>query len=233
MNKIVKGMVVVIVILLILLVGVGAMIRFDVFGLGTQILGPVLKDVPVVNLILPEMPEEADGEGEAYNFQTIEEAVEILKITEKMLKESGEKADELNEQLTQSIAEVERLKVFEDNQRQFEADKAAFDKAIADASTPIEFKTWFEKMSPENAANIYGDVVQEVATAEELKRVIDTYENMKPAEAAAILGGMATTQLDLVSRIISSLTSKQAAQVLGAMEPTTAAKITTYMSPAQ
>lgn len=230
MNKIVRGIIVFIVIVLILVVGVGAMIRFDVFGLGTQIVGPYIKDVPVLNLILPEMPEE-EGATEAYNFQTVEEAVEILKLTEKMLKESGEEAEKISEQLTQLTAEVERLKVFEDNQLQFEADKAAFDQAIADAADPVDYKEWFETIYPENAADIYGEVIQDVAVSEDYQGVISIYEAMKPDAAASILEGMATTKLADVTDILKALQPDQSASILSAMDPTTAAKITTFMSP--
>ena len=224
--------IVLIVVLLILIIGAGAMIRFDVFGLGSNVVGPVIKDVPVLNMILPEMPEEVEGDGiEAYNFETMEEAVEILKLTEKMLKESGEEAEKLSEQLNQLTAEVERLKVFENNQLQFEEDKADFDALVATTPEGIVYKDWFEKMYPENAARIYEQVAGEVAISEEMKGVINIYEDMKADEAATILESLAVTKLDQVTTIIKALSSEQAAKILGAMDASTAGKITTYMSP--
>lgn len=227
-----KIIIVIIVILLILIVGAGAMIRLDVFGLGTQVVGPVVKDIPVLKLILPEMPEEVkEGSNDTYSFETVEEAVEILKLTEKMLKESDEKAEKISEQLTQLTAEVERLKVFENNQRQFEEDKAAFDIAIVGSSEALDYKMWFETMYPENAARIYGDVIQEVKISEDLEGIFSIYENMKADEAAAILEGMTVTKLDQVAMIVKNISSDQAAEILGAMDPVTAAKITAYLSP--
>lgn len=104
-------------------------------------------NVPVLNMILPEMPEEVvDGEAEAtYNFETVEEAIEILKITEKMLKEKGSEAEILSEQIVQLSAEVERLKIFENNQLQFQQDKEDFDTLIADSADNMDYKVWFEK----------------------------------------------------------------------------------------
>jgi len=224
--------IVLVVVVLILIIGAGAMIKFDVFGLGTGVVGPVLKDVPVLNMILPEMPEEVAGDGtEAYNFETIDEAVEILKLTEKMLMESGQEAEKLSEQLNQLTAEVERLKVFENNQRQFEQDKTDFDALVATTPEGIVYKDWFEKIYPENAARLYEQVVGDVAVSDEMKAVIDIYENMKADEAATILESLAVTKLDQVTTIIKSLSSEQAAKILGAMEASTAGKITTYMSP--
>ena len=168
---------------------------------------------------------------DGYNFETVEEAVEILKLTEKMLTEKDEEADTLNEQLTQLTAEVERLKVFETNQLQFEADKAQFDNLVATTPDAIVYSDWFEKMNPENAAEIYAEVAGEVAVSEELKGTISIYQSMKPDEAAAILEEMSVTKLDQVATIIRELSSEQAADVLGSMEPTTAGKITTYIFP--
>jgi len=227
-----KIIIIIVAVLLVLIISAGALIRFDVFGLGTQVVGPIIKDIPVVNLILPEMPEEViEGSEGTYSFESIEEAIEILKITEKMLMESDEKAEKISEQLTQLTAEVERLKVFENNQRQFEEDKAAFDLAIATSSEALDYKVWFETMYPENAARIYGDVIQEVKISEDLQGIFSIYQNMKSDEAAAILEGMSVTKLDQVATIIKNVSSDQGAKILGAMDPTTAAKITAYLSP--
>ncbi len=228
----VKVIVLIIVVLLILVVGVGAMIKFDVFKLGTEVIGPSIKDVPVLNMILPEMPEEVTEEEAAnYNFETIEEVVEVLKITENLLKESAQEAEKISEQLKQLTAEVERLKVFEGNQVQFEADQKAFDDLVASNSEAIVFKDWFEKMNPENAAEIYAQVIEEVKYDEDLKGLVDIYQSMKPAQAASILEDMTVTQMALVSSIVKNLSADQSADVLGNMEPATAAKITTYLSP--
>lgn len=223
---------VIIVILLIILIGAGAMVRFDVFGLGTRIVGPAIEDVPVLNLILPEMPEAAMEEsGESYDFESVEEAVEILKLTEKMLMESDNEAEKLSEQLTQLTAEVERLKMFENNQLQFEKDKTVFDHLVVTSAEPVVYKDWFEKIYPENAADIYAEVIQDVTYSEELKAVVSIYEDMNADEAAAILEGMAATKLNQVTKIIKHLSSDQAANILGSMEAKTAARITTYLSP--
>jgi flagellar motility protein MotE (MotC chaperone) len=184
-------------------------------------------------MILPEMPEETEEDTATYNFETVEEAIEVLKITENMLKESGQEAEKLSEQITQLTAEVDRLKVFEGNQLQFEADKQTFDNLVASNAEAIVFKDWFEKMNPQNAADIYAQVIEEVKYDEDLKGLVNIYQSMKPAQAAGILEDMTVTQLDLVASIIKNLSADQSADVLGAMEPATAAKITTYLSPQQ
>lgn len=225
----------VLVTLLVAAIAFIALIRFDVAGLGTQVIGPSLVDVPILNMILPEMPveESEETETQSYDFETVEDAVEILKITEKMLKEKASEAEILSEQVQQLSAEVDRLKIFEGNQLLFEQEKAEFDALVADAATPIEFEQWFASMYPENAANIYADVVEEIAYDNELKTTIDIYQSMKPAQAAPVLEGMSITKLDQVATIIKGLSADQAADILGLMEPDSAAKITSYIYPIQ
>lgn len=228
-----KKVIGVLVALLVLIIAFSAMIKFDVAELGTRVIGPYLVNVPVVNLILPEMPVDEGEEVNAtdYNFETVEEAIEILKITEKMLMESDDKAEILNEQITQLNAEVERLKIYESNQLQFEADKAEFDQLIVESSEAIDFKLWYEEISPENAANIYAEVIEEVAYDVELKGTIAIYQSMKPAQAAAVLEGMSVTKMSQVAAIIQGVSADQAASIMGNLEPDTAAKITSYIYP--
>jgi len=224
--KIIVGGIVTILILLIIAV---ALIKFDVGGLGTKIIGPKIIHLKGSELILPEMPEEEGSEG--YHFETVEEAIEILKITEKMLKETADKAEILDEQLELSKAEVKRLKIFEANQVAFEKDKAEFDTWVVEQAKPVDYKEWFEKINPESAAIFYQDVIKDVAYSKELKGTIDIYQSMKPAQAAIILEGMSTTKLDQVATIIKALKADQAAEILGKMDPVVAAKITTYIYP--
>lgn len=224
--KVVIGIFVTIIIIIIIVI---ALIKFDVGSLGTKVIGPKIIGIPGSELILPEMPVEEVGED--YNFKTIEEAVEILKITEKMLKETGDKAEIVDEQLLQLEAEVTRLKIFEANQVDFQKDKAEFDTWIVKQAKPADYKEWFEKINPENAADLYQEVIKTVDYEEGIKGMIDIYQNMKPAQAATILEGMSITKLDQVGTIIKSLTADQAADILAQMDPVVAAKITSYIYP--
>ena len=217
--------------LLVLAIALAALIKFDVGGLGTTVIGPVIKDVPVLNMILPEMPEISEEDVEAYNFETVEEAVEILKITEKMLMEKSEEAENIGEQLSDLTAEVERLRIFEANQVQFQEDKAQFDELLATTPAAIVYTEWFEKMYPENAVALYESMIGDVVFDETLKETVDIYQNMKPAQAAPVLESMSVTQMDQVAAIIKGVSPDQAAKIMGLMEPRTAARITSYIYP--
>lgn len=230
---VVKVIVGIIVVILIVVIVFGAVVKFDVAGLGTNVFAPILKNIPIVNMILPEIEAVEEGEEVEYNFETVEEAVEILKLTEKMLKEKDEEAEKVSEELTQLTAEVERLKIFESNQVQFGLDKVAFDEQIVESSEAIIYNEWFEKMNPENAAEIYAETIKEVAYGKELEGMINIYQDMKPAQAASVLEGMSVTRLDQVATIIKGVSASQAGKILGLMEPDVAAKITSYIYPVE
>jgi len=217
--------------LLVLVIAFAALVRFDVGGLGRTVIGPLIKDVPVLNLILPEMPDVSEENQEAYNFATVDEAVEILKITEKMLMEKSEEAENIGEQLSALTAEVDRLRIFEANQVKFQEDKAEFDELLATTPEAIVYTAWFEKMYPENAVDLYESMIGSVVFDETLKETVDIYQNMKPAQAAPVLESMSVTQMNQVAAIIKGVSPDQAAKIMGLMEPRTAARITSYIYP--
>ena len=57
-----------------------------------------------------------------------------------------------------------------------------------------------------------------------------TYSEMKPKDAAKIFEAM-TDNLNLVSRILGSMSSKQRSDILAAMDAEVAAKLTKIMDP--
>lgn len=226
------------VILILLVAGFVAALKFDVAGLGTEIIGPQIKDIPFASIILPEMPEEEvfegeEGAGDTVQYETLEQAVEILKVTENLLKEKEEEAEKLNEQLNQQQEEIDRLKEIEDQYLQFEADKAAFDQAIVDGTDSSAFATWYESMYPDNAAAIYATVIGEQADEAAIKAQAARMADMKPDAAAAILTETAVTRLEMVATIIEYLDPDTAGDILGAMDPSLASRILVYLHPEQ
>ena len=69
-------------IVLIWLAILALLIKFDVGGLGSGVLRPVLKDIPVINRILPDVSEEQEAYENAYPFKTLSEAMEYIKKLE-------------------------------------------------------------------------------------------------------------------------------------------------------
>ena len=222
-----------IIVSILVLLGVFVMLlKLDVGSLGTQIIGPKIQNIPGATLILPKMPEElTDDTLSEEGYQSLEEVVEILKVTENLLKEKEEEAETLIEQINQLQNENARLQSFEDRYLEFDQEKEEFDRFIAEQFDSESYQTWYETMNPDNAATIYEEVISEEVSSEELNQLILTYDEMKPANAAAILSEMSTTRLEMVSTIIKNLDAEQAGDILGAMDTSIAARITTYLYP--
>lgn len=223
------GLIISIVILSLIIIFI-VLIKLDVGKLGTSVLGPKLKNIPVINLILPPMPEES-VDGVDYNFRTIGEAIEKLKETEEILKEKEIEAEKLNETLNLQGEEIERLKVFEQNQVKYKADKDAFDLLVAEQAGAENFMTYVESVYPDNALSIYESLTKEKLYTEDVLEMATIYQEMKPEKAAAILEQTSKIDMDMVSQLLKNVDSKQAGAILSAMNPQVADKISRYMYP--
>lgn len=209
-----------------------ALLKMDIASLGTKVIGPKLVGVPGASLILPEMPE-PEAEAATDQYESLEQAVEILKVTENSLKEKEKEAETLLEQIEELKAENGRLKIFEERYLSFEKDKKAFDEAVVAGLSAEEYVKWFEQMDPDNQVEIYKGIMEEKGREQELQDLIKTYNQMKPTEAADILSEMAKTRLEMVATIIKHLEPKQSGKILGQMEPKLAARISAYLYPEQ
>ncbi|QUH31441.1 MotE family protein [Vallitalea guaymasensis] len=230
----------VLIILIIIIGGICAVIKLDIGNIGSKYAYPVLKNIPVVNNILPNVAEETLSEDmtadDNYAFENVDEAVERLKVTETLLKDKEIEVEKLSEELKLLQDENARLKVFEENQAAFDEKKKEFDELVVfgegvpDISNFISF---YEEMKPENAAKIYAEAIQIEKYDKEILDIASSYGQMKAANAAAILAKMTTTssKMKMVVQILNNIDSEQRGAILGAMDTKTAAKITEYMFP--
>lgn len=223
---------IVVVIVAIWLVIFALLIKMNVGGIGSM-LRPYLKNIPVINMILPEASDEEVMEESGYNFKNLAEAVERIKELEAELDSYKNSGTASQETISQLQAEIERLKVFEANQLYYQELKEKFDNEVVytdNAPDLEEYKKWYEEMDPENAAKIYADVVEQLNYSKKVKEWAETYAKMDADKAAAILEEM-TGDTDLVADILLCMTSKQRADVMAAMDPVYAAKLTKIMYP--
>lgn len=107
------------VVVIIWLVIFALLIKMDVGGVGTM-LRPYLKNVPVINQILPDASSEEIADETGYKFNSIAEAVERIKELESQLSAYQNSGDASAQQIADLQAEVDRLKVFEENQEYYE-----------------------------------------------------------------------------------------------------------------
>lgn len=208
------------------------LIKYDVGGFGSTVLRPMLKDIPGINQILPDIPDEQAAEENNYPYKNLPEAMDrISELEAELAAANGTKKGNAN-YLAQLEAEVARLKTFEENQLQFQKEKDKFDKEVVfndKAPAPEEYKKYYESIDPDNAAEIYRQVVEQQDTEKKLIEQAEMYKNMKPEEAAAILNGMGG-DLDLVANILLHMKAKDAGAILAKMDTNMAAKITKKIS---
>ena len=208
------------------------LIKYDVGGFGSTVLRPMLKDIPGINQILPDIPDEQAAEENNYPYKNLPEAMDrISELEAELAAANGTKKGNAN-YLAQLEVEVARLKTFEENQLQFQKEKDKFDKEVVfndKAPDPEEYKKYYESIYPDNAAEIYRQVVEQQDTEKKLVEQAEMYKNMKPEEAAAILNGMGG-DLDLVANILLHMKTKDAGAILAKMDTNMAAKITKKIS---
>jgi flagellar motility protein MotE (MotC chaperone) len=77
---------------------------------------------------------------------------------------------------------------------------------------------------------LYKQVIQQIEESQEVQDYAAAYAAMKPAKAAAIFEEL-TSDLELAARILGVMSEDDRGNVLGAMDPVIAAKITKIMEP--
>ncbi|MCH5251985.1 MAG: hypothetical protein J1F22_03325 [Lachnospiraceae bacterium] len=220
---------IVLVIVLIWLGIFGVLIKLNVGNFGSDVLYPVLKDVPVLNWILPEGENEDGFSGE---YDNLTAANARIKELESRLADTSSSNNANSSEIEELRAEVRRLKQFEDNQKRFAQRVKDFDNNVVfnDKAPELEeYKKYYEEIEPDNAEEIYAKVCRQYEYSQEIKDQADTYAKMEPANAAAILEEM-NNDLNLVARILDSMQTSKSALILASMTPTTAAQVTTKMT---
>lgn len=209
----------------------GILIKLDIGGFGSGVLRPILKDVPIVNKILPVSTEDEVSLKSKSPYKSLPDAIakinELQGTIDKMSKDSTaseKKIEDLN-------TEIKRLKVFENNQKKFEKEKQKFDKNVVftDNAPNIEnYKKYYEEMNPTNAEKIYRQVVEQLQYSKAIQEKADIYKSMDPSSAAKILETM-SADTGSVAKILLAMKPKENSAILAAMDNIVAAKLTKKM----
>lgn len=212
------------------------LIKWDIGGFGSNVLTPILKDVPYVNKILPDSDSGDKKETTVnpdYPYKTVEEAIEQIKKLEVELQDAKEAGETESSTVEDLQAEVTRLQEFEKNQVEFQNLKTEFYEEVVfgeNAPDISEYQKYYESIDPTNAELLYKQVVAQEAYDQEVQDYATTYSAMKPKQAAAILEEL-TDNLELVAQILEVMDKESRGDVLGAMNPEFAAKLTKIMAP--
>ena len=220
--------------LLIILIWLGIiviLIKFDVGGFGSTVLRPIIKDVPYLNMILPESDDLL--ENTEYQYETIDDAVDRIKELEKLYDEQLTANNTNQQTITDLQAQLAELESYKLEQAEFEKLKEKFYEEVvfSDQAPDIEtYKTYYEGIDPENAEVLYKQVVEQIQYDQELEDYVKTYSSMKPTEAAAIFDTM-ENDLQLVADILAKMDTQSRADILGKMDEEIAAKVTAILEP--
>lgn len=235
-------------IILIWLAIMALLIKLDVGGFGSDVVAPILKDVPYLNLILPDSARnntqslpggtvvDLNGDGtSAENITSLEEAQEYIRRLELTLQDEMKKNSDYAAQIATLQAEVDRLEPFEQQQKKFYEEKAEFYENIVygeNSPDPSAFAAYYEMIDPDNAAEIYKQIVQGDVDDAAIKAFATTYSGMKAKKAAEIFDEMVNeNQITLVSRILAQMSVENRGDILAAMEKENAAKLTQLLEP--
>lgn len=210
------------------------LIKLDVGNFGSDVLTPLLKDVPVVNKILPSGSHvtETTEEGAYGGYSSLKEAVDYINVLEVELEHAQTVNNTNGEELTALKAEVERLQEFEQMQVEFQRIKEQFYEEIiyADNSPgPEAYKEYYESIDPTTAEALYKQVVAQIEEDKQFADYVAGVAAMKPKQAAAVLEKMAN--LDDSARILNAMDSDTRGKILGAMDAEIAAKVVKIMDP--
>ena len=228
---------VVVVTLFIIVIWLGILcllVKMDVGGFGSNVLTPMLKDIPVINKILPTENGIESPKEKAYGgYSSIKDAVDYAADLEKQLEQVKNTNTAYSEQIEALKAEVKRLQTFEKNQVDFQRIKEQFYEEVVYADNgpgAEEYRAYYEEMDPTTAEALYKQVIQEEAVNNKMKDYVATYSNMDAKKAAGILGAM-TDNLDLAAEILSNLPATTRGAIMGEMDAAVAARITRIMNP--
>ncbi len=204
------------------------LIKLDVGGIGSNVLYPVLKDVPVVNKILPEASEERQASEGNYKYNTLKSANARIKELEGRLESESGTTTANSDYIAQLEAEVKKLRKYKDAEEAFNKRVAEFDEKVVftkNAPSVEEYRKYYESINPENADRIYRQVLDELQYTEKAKELATQYSKMDAASAAQILAEM-KEDLDLICDILENMKESDAANILQEMDTTFAAQIT-------
>ena len=221
-------------IILIWLAILAILVKLDVGGFGSNVLAPVIRNVPVLNKILPgDATTETEDLEAYYGYTSLDKAVDQIRALELELQSARTANETYVSEIETLKAEVTRLKTFEDKQVEFERIRTEFYEEVVYADKgpgPDEYRKYYEDMDPATAEYLYRQVAGDLSVNAKMADYAAAYAAMKPEEAVAIFDTMGSN-LDLVGQILWAMTSAQRGQIMERMDPTIAAQVTKIMDP--
>mgnify|MGYP001162903354 FL=1 len=229
-------------ILIVLVVFGGAfyyVLKNNIYGLGEQ-FRPSLERIPVLKLALPALPASADPYDpkhltqkellDHYNYlrgvesdlkaqlESTAAQVTALEGEKKQWKDLKDEAEAIRLQNENTMKQIEQQLA------EIEADKKELTRLIA-AGNKEAFQQYYEKIDPQTAKEIYGELAKEDVVSQEYKNLAKPYLEMEPANAATILTELAASDMPMVVNLLGAMKADLAAEIVENMEPKFAAEL--------
>lgn len=227
------GFLVFFIVLLIIVIWIAIfalLINLDVGGIGTT-LRPMLKDIPVINKILPPVSDEELAWENDLAYKDIIEANQRIKELEILVDKLTIEGEDKDDEIAALTSQVNRLRELEQKMAEFEDRVYEFDKKIVfgeNAPSVDEYIAWYETISPENAERIYEMAIQKEAYSATIRDKANYYEKMKASSAAKVFENM-TADLEYVCKLLYCMKPQSVSNILSNMDPLYAAKLTRKM----
>ena len=209
-------------------------VKLDIGGFGSSVLTPILKDVPVVNRILPGNTQTETNDPESFGgYSNLQEAGDYIKQLELELEQVQNASAQKDVDLDRLKAEVLRLQEFEARQTEFQRIETEFYEQVVYADNgpgAEEYRKWYEEMNPSTADYLYKQVIAQLQASQEIQDFALAYSEMKPKQAAAIFEEM-TDNLNLAAKILNAMSAEDRGAILGVMDAEVAARLTKIMDP--
>lgn len=209
-------------------------VKLDIGGFGSSVLAPILKDVPVVNRILPKSVQTETTAPDSFGgYSNLQEAVDYIKQLELELERVQNASAQKDVDLETLKAEVLRLQEFEERQTEFQRIETEFyEEVVYSDKGPgaEEYRKWYEEMNPTTAEVLYKQAVVQLQESQEILDYAQAYSEMKPKQAAKIFEEM-TDDLALAARILKTMSAEDRGAIMGVMDAEVAAKLTKIMNP--
>lgn len=211
-------------------------VKMDIGGFGSGVLAPILKDVPVLNLILPDssVPStEGETAEEGYGgYTSLKEAVDYIRQLELELERAQTASNSKDADLESLKAEVLRLQEFEQKQVEFQRIKNEFYQEVvySDKGPGLDaYLKYYESMDPTTAETLAKQVMLQQQESSQFRTYAQTFAAMKPQKAADALKEL--NDVNLAARILDSISVDDRAAILNVMDAETAAMIAKMMNP--
>lgn len=211
------------------------LIKLDVGGIGSNVMTPILKDIPVINKILPKdhTTEVDDLEG-MYGYSSLPDAVERIRELEVQLSSVQSSNSSYMAEIEQLKAEVARLQTFEQQQVEFQRIKTEFYEEVIyteNSPGPEAYREYYESIDPTTAEYLYQQVVQNMEADSRITDLADGYAAMDAAAAGAIFDtDVMQGNLQLVADILWAMKPAARGSIMAEMKPENAARVTALMN---